>query len=357
MKIYNLIYWDSAAWNLKYSLKLKKKKENIIVFSDDLSIWPIKNYLSSKWKEKRNRWILKDLFKYWRDEYYDDFKIYLKESEKTFLNELVKINKDDKIILWYWENTQDKLFLWYVLNLLKEFNNIYMVNISDFSFFPSENFITTRSIAEMTPDLLIDFIWKELPFDNQSKELSRDSFIKLTKLDWNLRQLVWESIININENFYDSMIFDSISTSYKKAANIIWKTLWKSYQIINDVFIEYRINCLIEQWILKFEWNRKYTNEYSVRLNLDLFRNFDETSIWNFDWQNASQTLPKEWSEVLIWLKINDNEWDLHKIVIPATFQNKWFTDTEFIKRFPLIIQKESWVFTWKYLEEFPNDF
>lgn len=359
MNTYNLIYWDSAAWNLKYTLKQKKLKQKIVNFSDDLSIWPINDYFSDEWKESRKNWIMKNLFEFWREDYKDEYKIYLDEININFLNEIVKVNPEDKVIFWFSDSTQDYLFLWYALKFFSDHKNIFYVNISDTEKFKVEIEIYARSIAELSPDKLKLFIWKEKKFLTKDINKFIKIFEDLTKQSWTIRQILWDRVENIEENFYDQFILDSISLDYQKTTLILWKSLWKCFQIVSDLFFEYRVNKLIETGILKYQWTRDFMWNYSIKLNSDLFRNFETKKYipWNCDWNNASEVLPVEGSEVMIWVKFKDSDDDLYKANYVWTYKKNFFVDETGLKRLPLIIQKDFWVFAWKYIEEFPDNF
>jgi len=256
--ITHIVFGDSAAGSIKYCFKLNNIKENIIRLSDDYSVGPLYDLNSKEEKDKRVKWILNMLNNNnIEDITYDRLKRII-EVDKA----VKEIGNDSKIIIWYGKNTSDQIALRLICSILNS-NNVYGINVSKYYY---KEDIPYRCLGECSIEDIKEMISNEIKIREIQIEEYKNDWINLCRNDSLLRIYEDGVIKSVNENYYDLSILKNCSKEFIKAGRVVGATMGKSFQLVGDTYIEYRLRKLIEEKKVEYCGTLESLRDYSVRL-------------------------------------------------------------------------------------------
>lgn len=267
----HIVISELSAGSLRVALKRPKK---VIGFPDSFSIGPLWRLNEKIGQSFRNQWLFENINDELNDyEYEEKFKYTLWEVEN--------IPEYIPIYLWHGNNTEEQVGLRFILYLLKDKNNkIYLINSTETYEMVASNKIKEEPIfhtGQIEPDYL-RLIFEKAAKNNPLKEEERILFHKQWKsLSQNkevLRLLIEGEIRAVPENYFDSMILETIDNLHKKQDNkefvktgdVIGEIITRMDGIVNLYFLEYRIRYLIYSGALQLKGIPKTINHYHVKL-------------------------------------------------------------------------------------------
>ncbi len=263
-KFVHIVFGDSAAGNLKYFFSNNNNdfKGEIINFRADHSIGPIDEVDSKNGLEKRIKWFEENLSEVFEEDY-------LEYIEKEFIDtyESIKnIDLDSKIVIWYGENTSDQVGLRYLIGQLRS-EELYEVNVSN-SYIEdyNDNKYKPRALGECVPKELNQIILTMKKIEKEKRNSLINDWEILRKSKENLRILIENRIIGVEESYYDNDILSNCSFNFKKAARIIGITMGKSHQLIGDAYIDYRVRRLIESGKVEYRGRLESMRDFEIRV-------------------------------------------------------------------------------------------
>lgn len=267
----HLVSSESAAGSLRAGLDLPKI---VIGFPDSFSIGPLYK-LDEKWEQAfRNEWIY-DHINYEQDDY-----IY----ENNFSNTVREINDIPghyPIYIWYGENVDEQIGLRFLLFLLRDKpNDVFLLNSTELY----EKYILTngedRKISYTSQielkdlPILFEKGREDAPLSAQFRNQLLEEWLFLAQTKEVLR--IWEDdeIKGVHENYYDSMIIDTIEMLHRKQEKkdfiqvgmVIGEVLSGAKESMNAFFLEYRIRHLLYSGLLELKGIPKSMRHYSIKL-------------------------------------------------------------------------------------------
>lgn len=249
----HVVFSDSAAGSIKYGLKDAIK---VINLRDNLSQGPISNNIDY---EMRHEWISTLS----NDEERDELEYFIKEGYDNFYNDLNQIKEDDRICIWFGNNSYEQCGLMYFLTKLNRYENVYLINVSNVTLNEGEfNEYYPRGVGEIMPEKL------NIIFNKEQQPLTQENFSTLTQY-WSslvkenspLRVFNNGNVISVAENYYDANILKTTmklsKDGYRKCARIIGEILAYSEDCVTDDYIFWRIKELIKQENLSYTGDQR----------------------------------------------------------------------------------------------------
>lgn len=263
-KFIHIVFGDSAAGILKcfFSENENKYKGEVICFREDYSIGPLYDIETEVGLENRIKWIEKIIKQLYLDDYFVDIETLYKTTYEGIKN----IDSDLKIVIWYGESASELVGLSYLVSVLKN-KSIYKINVSRFEMNDySGNKYKPRSLGECNLNQLESLIltMEEIESEELNKISKCWENLKISKE--NLRILEGNTIVGVDEDYYDNDILSNCSFNYKKTARVIGDTMGKSKQFIGDTYINYRVRKLIEMNRLEYRGNLKNMREFDIKI-------------------------------------------------------------------------------------------
>lgn len=270
-KFIHIVFGDSAAGLLKYFLHCIQKdfKSQIIRIRDDYSIGPIHEIDTEIGLGKRIKWLKKMLKEVSAEDYYIDI-----EKEQIDIYESIKnLKSDSKIVIWYGENIGDQVGVRYLMSLLGD-REIYAVNVSE-SYIGdySDNRYKPRALGECAPEDINKIISAMYKLDKEICECLINDWKILRNSKENVRILLDNKIISVDESYYDKEILSNCTFNFKKAARVIGMTMGRAQQLVGDTYIYYRVRKLIERGKVEYRGKLGSMRDFEIRVlgNLNEF--------------------------------------------------------------------------------------
>ncbi|MFB1082531.1 DUF1835 domain-containing protein [Jeotgalibacillus sp. JSM ZJ347] len=267
----HLVCGESPAGSLKVGLDRHQK---VIGFPDFFGDGPISYLHQTNGQKQRFEW-LKDHMNV-EDEYYEN------EYEKRFakaLKEIVDIPKEVPIVLWSADNADEQTGVRYFLYVMRAKENpVYLINSTSAfrELFPNETLEEfQRHTGGLEPENLQQIYLEKAikPLTQEERERYELEWESLSGLGGTLRVWKDQQIQAVNENYYDSIIIaacekatDDQEDGFVKAARIIGEALGRIDDVVNVMFLEYRVRSLVYEGVFEIKGIPKSMRHYSVRV-------------------------------------------------------------------------------------------
>lgn len=245
-KYLHILFGDSAYGAFKYFLRTNTGNEfngDIINFRDDLSIGSIYNLtINNKRYEYFNK-LFRDLG--WRCNEEG-----IKNDILSNYDNLLRIDKNDKIVIWYGNNTRELLAFRFLVDFLKD-NEIYEINVSQCKV--NDNEYCPRAVAECTPETLGEMLVNVKQIKEERIILLKNEWEEVTKSKGELRIVRGGRVVNVDESYFDKRLLKNIGYDFENAARVVGTVMGSSEEMIGDIFLHYRLICLIREDIIDYE--------------------------------------------------------------------------------------------------------
>lgn len=267
----HLVSSESAAGSLRVGLDLPKI---VIGFPDSFSMGPLYNLDEKGGQAFRNEWIY-DHINYEQDDY-----IYENNFSNT-VREIDDIPGHYPIYIWYGENVDEQIGLRFLLFLLRDkTNDVFLLNSTElyekYVLPNGENLKIpyTSQIESKDVRILFEMGRENAPLSEQSRNQLLEEWFHLAQTKEVLR--IWEGneIKGVHENYYDSMIIDTIEMLHRRQEKkdfilvgmVIGEVLSGAKESMNAFFLEYRIRHLLYSGFLELKGIPKSMRHYSIKL-------------------------------------------------------------------------------------------
>ena len=217
------------------------KGNDVIDFFDDLSVGPITSL--SKIEERVN-WLKTNLYPYENEKLLEQFKDY----HNNFFERISKVS-GDKIYLWYGNNSRDLCNLMYILTFIKDmYGKIHTVDVSEKVYQISKRRkFSPRTVGEILPEKLNDFLPLSKAISKEVCQKYLQSWLKLNNENSNLRVLENDQVISVEEDYFDKIILNHVSSRFAHCARTVGEVYGKADKFISDDIIFWRILELINK--------------------------------------------------------------------------------------------------------------
>lgn len=267
----HLVCGESPAGSLKVGLDRHQK---VIGFPDFFGDGPISHLQQASGQKQRFEW-LKDHMNV-EDEYYEN------EYEQRFakaLKEITDIPKEVPIVLWSAGNADEQTGIRYFLYMMREKENpVYLINSTSAfrELFPNKTLQEfQRHTGVLEPENLQQIYLEKAghPLTLEERRRYEQEWESISETGGTLR--VWKDhqVQAVNENYYDSMIItvceevtDDQEDGFVKAARIIGEALGRIDDVVNVMFLEYRVRSLVYEGVFEIKGIPKSMRHYSVRV-------------------------------------------------------------------------------------------
>ncbi|MFP3919162.1 DUF1835 domain-containing protein [Lysinibacillus telephonicus] len=267
----HIVISEFTAGSLRVALKRPKK---VIGFPDSFSIGPLWRLNEKIGQSFRSQWLYENI----NDEL-DDY-----EYEQKFINTLLEIENISEhvpIYLWYGNNAEEQTGLRFILYLLKDKKNeIYLINstlvyekVTAYKIEEQPIFHTGQIEPEFLR-LIFDETTKNIPLTVEERIRFHKEWKSLSKSKDVLRLFIEGEIREVPENYFDSIILETIDNLHKKqgskeflkTGDVIVEIITKMDEMVNLYFLEYRIRYLIYSGALELQGIPKSIRHYRVKL-------------------------------------------------------------------------------------------
>ncbi|MBD7963438.1 DUF1835 domain-containing protein [Fictibacillus norfolkensis] len=273
----HLVFGESTAGAMKWTLNKVKSKDTVIGFPDFFAIGPIHELESEKGLVGRVQWFkdnmsIGDMAEYYSNEY--------ESSYRLALQEIGDIPIEVPITIWTADNAPEQTGLRFVMKLLEDRENkIFVVNSNEcFNKYckPPDVFYTSLHTSEISPENLKIILKKTHsyePFLLESKNKLVKEWEALSASEEVLR--LWEdgAIKSVSVDHLDAFIILSARSlewkygeGFLESSRLVGDILGHLEQYVGDAFIFNRIHNLIEQGKLEYEGTLGKMRQLRVKL-------------------------------------------------------------------------------------------
>lgn len=267
----HIVSSESAAGSLRVGLERPKV---VIGFPDSFSIGPLCKLHEKAGQTFRNKWIYEHI-NYEQDDY---------EYENKFANtvrEIDDIPGQYPIYIWYGNNPDEQTGLRFLLFLLRDkANDIYIMNSTELYeryIMPKvggRKILYTGHIESKDLGILFENGRKDPRISEQERMQLHEEWLFLAQTRDVLRIWMKDEINGVNENYFDSLIIDTIEMLHRKqekndfikAGIVIGEVLSGTNESMNAFFFEYRIRHLLYSGFLELKGIPKSMRHYSIKL-------------------------------------------------------------------------------------------
>jgi hypothetical protein len=239
MKTVHVVFGNSALSRLRAFFKKERQNSTDVIFCfrDDLSIGPIAALETEQGNSNRVSY-LKNIH---LERNADSCMKFCQSHIGISSINSFKFGKYDKVVIWHGSNIQEKLLLYLVSTLLPE-GNLYEAAITDAV---KQHGYVPIKLAECSTSSIATLIQNIAPIDSQKKEGYKQEWVKTSQSDKLVRILKEGSIVEVDENYYDSYILSDCTEDYTPASQIVWNVMGRCGQSIADAFLKYRVKGLV----------------------------------------------------------------------------------------------------------------
>lgn len=264
-KIVHIVFGHSARGTLRYFFSSNENQLDgeVLGLMDDYSIGPIYQIDTEEGLGKRIEWILKILSEVC---FYDDYPVEAVQRDFKGYENIRNIPEDSKVVIWHGENTSDQTGLRFLMSILKN-QELYEINVSESSIknnYGHEYILV--SLAQCSPEsihMLIPKIKKMETF-KRSNLISEWEALRNTKDT--LRILKSNSIMGVDESYYDDALLSNCTNEFKTAPRVIGAVMGESEQFVGDTYLDYRVRKLIENGCLEYRGILTAMRFFEIRL-------------------------------------------------------------------------------------------
>lgn len=258
MAVVHVCFSCNAKENLEVAIKNKIiKGENVIALYDDLSVGPVFNI---QHMSKRLKW-WKDFLPQYGSEDIEE----LRENYNKFYKKLLAFDYNTTIYFWYGNNAMELCGLMYTLrNFAFNINKCYIIDVSKKIYNKSQYNI--RAVSEIESKKIKDFLEYKTILKSEEYKNFLSNWQQLTGEKSNFRIYRNNKVENVDEDYFDNIILNSVTTDFKKVIVIIGEVLAKSDVFVRDYYIFWRIRELIKKGKLKFNGSILDGNNLEIKI-------------------------------------------------------------------------------------------
>lgn len=245
----HICFSQSAMGSLKYAVTKNKitNKERVIGLFDNISQGDISDLKNI---EKRIVW--RNML-IGEEDNCEDIDI-LKQNYENFYKEISEISEEDTVYLWYSQSSDEMCGMMYTLKLLNNrISNVFLINVSDRITKYNEEIYIPRSVSEIDPLKLLDYLKVKKRLENKQYEDLLEQWETLQKQNSILRVFTDGRIMSVTKEYYDIDILKYTEKTLKRAARIVGNVLGHSENIISDDYIFWRIKELVKSGELRYK--------------------------------------------------------------------------------------------------------
>lgn len=282
MKSINICFSESARGTIKRAVGLKIiNGQKVIGLFDDFSHGPISNLVNTHERIM------------WADNFKDEFDCVpycslddLKTAYNKFYKDINEIESEDEIYIWYGNCASEICGMMYVLELLEnKSENLYFINVSDLIHKYPAGIYIPRSVTELPPEKLKDYIKIARSMDSDEKEELLKQWKALKNENSQLRIFKEGKVISVSEDYFDANILKWTEKELRKSARIVGNVIGYSKARISNSYIFWRIKKLVKAGKLKYEGKFGIMREMEIAITgegLKYLSNYKEAiEFWN----------------------------------------------------------------------------
>ncbi|MCB0716054.1 MAG: DUF1835 domain-containing protein [Chitinophagaceae bacterium] len=220
---------------------------DVILIRDDYAVGPLTDLNSDEGWQSRTDW--------WKTlinaSHYSENEISIVDDRQTIAAILEKLETNEKETVWIWmgQNQHDVCGYYRIIGHLKKFqgrimilylNNLPFINEKGAIFYPSW-------LSEIQPNEFLKAKMLARPVTLSEFEIDPDEWTRICEENAGVRILEGgKKIIGEAIAFYDAEILKNLTADWQKAWRLVSNTLHRMKIKTGDVFIEWRIQNLIE---------------------------------------------------------------------------------------------------------------
>lgn len=265
-----VLFDESAAATMKMVKKegiINGDREKVICLALMLDIGDIRKSIDSQYR--RNL-----IYEMYTQDNYDNSPETLKELKKIgsiYANEQKRfmeyVSKGEQIRIWYSNAPYSICGFYYVCNLLKDASNeIFAVKLPDYTKENEKTVIEYKRWGEVPLEKFDIFLKYEKKISKIEKKVFSNYWLELKNDNSPLRAVVNGQLIGVPEDFYDYLIYKSLSKRAMKEIRLIGDILGQYRLGISDWWYASRIDKMIKDNKIKIveDSDRKYTRIISI---------------------------------------------------------------------------------------------
>ncbi|TFD99504.1 DUF1835 domain-containing protein [Jeotgalibacillus salarius] len=267
----HLVCGESPAGSLKVGLDRHQK---VIGFPDFFGDGPVRHLDQKSGQRQRLEWLRDHLNG--QDDYFE--KEYEKRLAKA-LKEIEAIPREVPIVLWSGENADEQTGIRYFLYLIREKENVVSIINTTIAFKKLYNTETFQEFHPHTGGVEPEKLQRMYlgnaarPLTEVERRRYEQEWESLSDMGGTLRIWKNQQVQAVNENYYDSLILsiaanmtDDQGDGFVKAARIIGEALGRIDDVVSDMFLEYRVRCLVYSGIFEIKGIPKSMMHYTVSM-------------------------------------------------------------------------------------------
>jgi hypothetical protein len=260
---------------LKKAFKDHHITEKIITVEDDLMSGPIGNILLDPVQALRLGWweqVLNEEDKTW-------VLPYLRDNYKSSTQLINAFSDDVSLLFWVGDSATEQLGFMCMLAYLPNSIPVSVVNVS-LAYYKRYGKLRPFSSGEISPD-------KMLPLMEDAKSLSPrvrlgyvTNWIRLLEEEGMLRIKKGNQVVTVPESYFDQEIIYRArkicrERIYRKtdgfipSMRLVGEVIGHQKQTVSDIFIEWRIRCLVEMGVFVYQGSLNHMRLYKIKPTVD----------------------------------------------------------------------------------------
>ncbi len=269
MEKYNIVFGESALGTFRQAQSVFPGLDGKrIPFCDDLSLGPL--FLDIEKMINTRKILSEGVFSNLHQTYGENF-----ETEYNYLIEIIEIlGQDDVIIIWTANGVIDRCGSLFIQYMLRDKEcSVYEINASSVNIINKLGTkIEIKDVGHLSKDNLISLIGRETLISKSERESNVNEWITIVSENKELRIYNENKIINVENNYYDSLILRYTENHYKKSMRVIGSVLGNCGQVVKDGYLKWRTIELINQGTLKYRLasDDEYLNQGIIKYTIDL---------------------------------------------------------------------------------------
>lgn len=248
-QIKHILFGPSAAGSLRYIIKKNRLNQDVISIDDDLSCGPLHSI------EERIKFGTNLISSIAPDD--DEFASYFESAVTSWPTP--KQFADCKVILWHCENAPEQLMLQMVVNQLQDFEELYEVALDN-------KISLTRGTGEYTPEKLGSLLGTETKISPARKHELVADWNHTVQQKGTLRIWENESVITVDEAYYDNLLLHNCKKEFVNAARIVGEVLGTTDQLLSDTWLNYRLLKLVKMHKIQARGNLRQLRSFEINL-------------------------------------------------------------------------------------------
>ena len=248
-QIKHIIFGPSAAGSLRYIINEHRLNQDVLSINDDLSYGPVHSL------DERIKFGTKLINSIAPND--EELASYFESAVNSWPTP--EDFSNCKVILWHCKNAPEQLMLQMVVNQLQDFDELYEVALDNKISF-------VRGTGEYTPEKLGSLIGTEIKISPERKHELITSWNHTVPQKGILRIWENESVITVDEAYYDTLLLHSCQKKFINAARIVGESLGTTDQLLSDTWLNYRLLELVKMDKIQAKGNLKQLRSFEVSL-------------------------------------------------------------------------------------------